>query len=55
MKGFLKFIGSIIAIFAAVIGALAVFDNYVNKNRIKGDYLDCDTSEFDEESNETEE
>ena len=25
-----------------------VFDKFSNKNRIKGDYLECDTSDFDE-------
>ena len=48
MKGFFKFIGSLIAVFAGVIGALAVFDKISNKNRIKGDYLECDTSDFEE-------
>lgn len=41
MKGFLKFIVSLFALFSAAIGALAVFDNFKNKNRIKGDYLEC--------------
>lgn len=45
MKGFLKFLVSILAVFGAVIGALAVFDKFVNKNRIEGDYLDCDLAE----------
>lgn len=45
MKGFLKFLVSILAVFGAVIGALAIFDKFSNKNRIKGDYLDCDTEE----------
>ena len=40
MKGFLKFLVSILALFGAAIGALAVFDNIKNKNRIKGDYLE---------------
>ena len=48
MKGFVKFIISLLAVFGGVIGALAVFDKFSNKNRIKGDYLECDTSEFDE-------
>lgn len=43
MKGFLKFLGAIIAVFTAVIGALAIFDKLSNKNRIKGDYLECNT------------
>lgn len=50
MKGFLKFIGSLLAVFGAVIGALAIFDKISNKNRIKGDYLECDTSAVEEES-----
>ena len=45
MKGFFKFIISIFAVFGAAIGALAVFDKLSNKNRIKGDYLDCETEE----------
>ena len=45
MKGFFKFIISIFAVFGAAIGALAVFDKFSNKNRIKGDYLDCETEE----------
>lgn len=48
MKGFVKFIVSVLAIFGGVIGALAVFDKFSNKNRIKGDYLECDTSEYTE-------
>ncbi len=42
MKGFVKFLGSIMAVFGAVIAALAIFDKFSNKNRIKGDYLECD-------------
>ena len=45
MKGFLKFIGSLLAVFGAVIGALAIFDSISNKNRIKGEYLECDSQE----------
>lgn len=45
MKKFLKFIGAIVAIFSAVLGALAVFDRLSNKNRIKDGYLDCEVSE----------
>lgn len=48
MKGFLKFIASVVAVFTAVIGALAVFDRLSNKNRIKGDYLECDVPETEE-------
>jgi hypothetical protein len=45
MKGFLKFIVSLLALFGALVGALAIFDKVQNKNRIKGDYLECDTEE----------
>lgn len=45
MKGFLKFISSVAALFAAAVGALLVADRVLNKNRIKGDYLECDTPE----------
>lgn len=45
MNGFVKFLVSLLAVFGAVIGALAVFDKISNKNRIKGDYLECDTQE----------
>lgn len=48
MKGFLKFIASVAAVFTAVLGALAVFDKLSNKNRIKGDYLECDVPEAEE-------
>ncbi len=47
MKGFLKFLISLFAIFGAVIGALAIFDKIANKNRIKGDYLECDTDDYE--------
>ena len=53
MKGFWKFIGSLLAVFGAVIGALVIFDKISNKNRIKGEYLECDSQEeefvFEEE------
>ena len=49
MKTFLKIIGSLLAVFGAVIGALAIFDKISNKNRIKGDYLECDIEELEEE------
>lgn len=42
MKGFLKFIFSVFAVAAAVFGALVITDGIVNKNRIKGDYLECE-------------
>ena len=49
MKSFWKFLVSILAIFGAAIGALAIFDKISNKNRIKGDYLECETDEFETE------
>ncbi len=48
MKGFFKFIVSLLAIFGGVIGALAVFDRFSNKNRIKGDYLECEVEDAEE-------
>ena len=45
MKGFLKFIMSAFAVFAAAVGALVVIDRLANKNRIEGDYLECDCSD----------
>lgn len=51
MKGFLKFLSSVLALFGAIVGVLAIFDKFTNKNRIQGDYLECniDTSEDDAE------
>lgn len=46
MKGFLKVLLALFTMFATVIGALAIFDKIQNKNRIQGDYLDCDTDEY---------
>lgn len=37
IKGFITFMGVI----ATAIGALAVIDKLMNKNRIEGDYLEC--------------
>ena len=45
MKGFLKFIGIMSAFFTAVVGALVVADRFLNRNRLTGDYLQCDTNE----------
>lgn len=49
MKGFLKFLAAVFALFAAAVGALVVADRLINKNRIKGDYLECDNAEEIEE------
>jgi len=42
MKSFLKVLISLLALFGAAVGALAVYDSIKNKNRIKGNYLECD-------------
>lgn len=52
MKGFCKFLISVLAFFGALVGALAIFDKFSNKNRIKGDYLECNTEEYTEEEAE---
>ena len=44
MKGFLKVTLSILALFAAAFGVLVLID-LSNRNRIKGDYLECDSTE----------
>ena len=49
MKSFFKFLLSILTIFGTVVGALAIFDKFSNKNRIKGDYLECDVTENEEQ------
>lgn len=49
MSGFLKFLGSLLAVFGAVISALVIFDKFTNKNRIKGDYLECDVEDNGQE------
>lgn len=54
MNGFIKLIVSLLALFGAAVGALAVFDKISNKYRIKGDYLDCDTSDGCDTDNENE-
>ena len=46
MKGFAKVIVCILAVFGLAIGALAIFDNIKNKNRIKGGYLDVEEEEI---------
>ena len=45
MKGFFKFVMSAFAVFTAAVGALVVIDRLANKNRIEGDYLECDCSD----------
>lgn len=48
MKGFVKFIFSLLAVFGGVIGALAVFDRLSNKNRIEGNYLECEVEDAED-------
>lgn len=45
MKGFFKVIGIITTVFASVMALLVLADKYVNRNRLEGDYLDCDLPE----------
>ena len=50
MGNFFKALISVLAVFGVVIGSLIAIDKYLNKNRIKGDYLECDSAdEFEEE------
>lgn len=49
MKKFLKFVGTIVAVFSAVLGALTVFDRLTQKNRIKNGYLECEIPEANTE------
>ena len=49
MNGFLKVLGSVLAAFGVIIGALAIIDKLLNKNRIDGDYLDCEIEGEEEE------
>lgn len=45
MKNFITIILSLLAVVGALVGALAIFDRIQNKNRIKGDYLECEAEE----------
>ncbi len=47
MKKFLKFLGTVAAVFSAILGALAVFDRLSNKHRIKNGYLECEVTPED--------
>ena len=49
MNSFLKIFGSVLAAFGVIIGALAVIDKLLNKNRIEGDYLECAVEDEEEE------
>ncbi len=45
MNGILKLLLSMFALVSAVVGVLVIIDQVSNKNRIKGDYLECETAE----------
>ena len=45
MKNVGKVIVALLAIFGALVSALVVVDKIKNKNRIKGDYLECDDND----------
>lgn len=50
MNTFFKVLIGLVAAIAVIVGALVVYDKFVNKHRIKGNYLDCDTpDDFEEE------
>ena len=49
MKTFWKVLISVLAVFGAIVSALVIIDKIQNKNRIKGDYLECDTADDFEE------
>lgn len=42
MKNVWKVIVAVLALFGALVGALVIIDKIKNKNRIKGEYLECD-------------
>ena len=49
MKNVWKVIVAVLALFGALVGALVIIDKIKNKNRIKGEYLECnDTDEIPE-------
>ncbi len=43
MNNFFKALISVLAVFGVVITALIVIDKVMNKHRIKGNYLECET------------
>ena len=42
MKNFWTVLGAILAFFGILIATLVIIDKVKNKNRIKGEYLECD-------------
>ncbi len=45
MKNVWKVIVAVLALFGALVGALVIIDKVKNRNRIKGDYLECDDAQ----------
>lgn len=45
MKNIWKVIIAVLALFGALVGALVIIDKIKNKNRIKGEYLECDETD----------
>ena len=45
MKNVWKVIVAVLALFGALVGALVIIDKIKNKNRIKGEYLECDETD----------
>lgn len=45
MKNVWKVIVAVLALFGALVGALVIVDKIKNKNRIKGEYLECDEND----------
>ncbi len=54
MSNFFKALISVLAVFGVVIGAIVLVDKFLNKHRIKGDYLECDTIEDLDDEDEIE-
>ena len=52
MNGFFKVFFGIIGFFAAMVGALAIVDRLISKNRIENDYLDCSDNSPNSEDEE---
>ncbi|MDO4608809.1 MAG: hypothetical protein Q4B40_06430 [Clostridia bacterium] len=48
MKKFFKFLGALLTVFSAVVAALAIFDRFGNKNRIKDGYLELNNNDQSE-------
>ena len=49
MKGFLKFLGAVVVVFAVIVGVIALIDHFTQKNKLKDGYMVCDVPEADED------